>query len=90
MDETVSQQIEELVKAFRNDNGNKHFTNKELIIYFNKKHEADIKEIKRILESLPCTTNATRITKIETTNKLIAASVTVVLTIFGIIISIIK
>lgn len=90
MDEIVSREISETVKAFRTDNGNKHFTNKELIIYFNKKHEADVKEIMRLLRNLPCVENATRITKIETTNKILAGAVGIVLTIFGLIISLTK
>jgi len=82
-----NEDVLEAVKTFMDDNGNKNFTNKELIIYFNKRHEVDIQDVKNMLRRLPCITNATRITKIETTNKIIAGAVGIVLTIFGLIIS---
>lgn len=83
----MSEEVLRTVQKFIDDNGNKHFTNKELIIYFNKKHESDIKRLTEAIEKLPCMFNEKRLVKIETTNKLIAGAVGIILTIFGLIIS---
>jgi len=86
----MSDEIREIVKTFRSDNGNKNFTNKELIIYFNKKHESDIKDLKEQITNLPCQCNSTRLTKIETTNKVLIVILGIAFTAIGLIMNYIK
>lgn len=86
----MSEEVLKTVQAFIDDNGNKRFTNKELIIYFNKKHEKDIEEIKDMLNKLPCVDNEMRLTRLETTNKIIAGVIGIVLIVFGLIISFVR
>lgn len=88
----ISKDIKQFVKEFVNTNGNKTFTNKELIIYFNKKHEKRMDEIleminqlRQDLTGLPCHEHNERLVKVETTNKVTTAIVGISLTIIGVV-----
>jgi hypothetical protein len=86
----MSKEIREIVNEFIEKNGNNVFTNKELIIYFNKQTENKLKDLERKLNTLPCLRYNDRLTRIETTNKILAGVFGTLLTIIALFLAFIK
>ena len=86
----MSKEIRDIIKKFMDENGNGRFTNKELIIYFNKRAEERMTSIEKRIQDLPCFIHGDRILKIETTNKVILAIFGITASILGIVLTIIN
>ena len=50
----MTDEIKKAVEEFKKLNGNKEFTTKELVIYFNTQQEKKIDKIENKLDNLPC------------------------------------
>jgi len=93
----MSPEIKEAVNSFKAANGNKDFTNKDLLMYLITRVDALELEIDTKLAQLPCVQhyndvliNKDDITRLKTTNKILALVIGTALTIFGLVIGIIN
>ena len=89
--------LREAVKLFKEENGNKNISNKDLIMYAITRIDNLRDEIEEKLTNLPCQShvdviynNKNEITKLRTTNKVLAAVFGTSILIIGIIITIIQ
>lgn len=64
-------EIKKVAKEFIAQNGNKTFTTKELLIYFNNERKNEIGKLFTKLDELPCSGNEDRLGNLETTLKII-------------------
>ena len=79
----MSKEIRDAVKEFMDENGNAKFTNKELIIYFNKRHDKRMDGLETKIDRLPCLKHGDDILKIKTTNKVIIKVIGISISIIG-------
>ena len=83
----MSKEIRDAVKEFMDENGNAKFTNKELIIYFNKRHDKRMDGLETKLDMLPCLKHGDDILKITTTNKVLIKVVGVLISVIALVIT---
>ena len=93
----MNDEMRKVINDFKETNGNDKFTNKDLIIYFNKMHsnridslENKISRLEEKIDKLPCFQHANRILKIETTNKVLVFIFGLSITLIGLLVAILK